>query len=137
MRVELPNGQWAEFRDIDKLKAGDGKAIRRATKLKFKPDEAGVPRVDEMAMDISDVQMDALLARIITSWDVRDENGQQYGHPLADPSVLDDIPIDPYNALVEAAKPYKEKIDAVGKSSTANASNSPASSPPANPVTSP
>ncbi|GAA4626874.1 hypothetical protein GCM10023196_036900 [Actinoallomurus vinaceus] len=130
MRVELSNGQWAEFRDPNKLTSGDAKALRRATKLQFKPDEDGVPRVEEMDMSITDVQMDALLTRIITSWDVRDVDGQPLGIPIADPEALDRVPLDDYGTLVEEAKPYKDKIDAAGKSRTEKSNDSSASSPP-------
>lgn len=107
MRVELPEGNWAEFREITDLKAGDAKAIRRATKFKVK-DGA----VDEIPMSIADDQMDALLARIITMW------SYTHGHPLVVSTALDDIPLEAYNILVEAATPYKEAVDNAGKSST-------------------
>jgi hypothetical protein len=123
MRVELPRDEYAEFRDLADLKGGDAKAIRRATKFRV---EDGV--LNEITMGLQDDQMDALLCRIITSWSL-----QLYGLPMADPSSLDEIPLDTYNALCEAAKPYKEAIDAAGKSSTVKGIESTGSSSPETP----
>ncbi len=52
---------------------------------------------------------------------------------MVDPSSLDEIPLDTYNALCEAAKPYKEAIDAAGKSSTVKEIGSTGSSSPETP----
>jgi hypothetical protein len=127
MRVELPRDQFAEMRDIADLKGGDAKAIRRATKFKVH-DGA----LEEISMGIGDDQMDALLARIITSWDVRPASG---GEPLAlpmfDPAVLDDVPLDTYNALVDAATPHKDAIDKTGKSTKTSETASTTGSSPA------
>lgn len=105
MRVKLPNDQWAEFRDLADLKGGDAKAMRRATRFKVEDGQ-----LSEITAGIADEQMDALLARIITSWSLFN-----YALPIADPSSLDEIPLDTYNALVDAAQPYKDAIDKAGK----------------------
>lgn len=122
MRVPLPRDQWAEFRDIEDLKGGDAKAIRRATKFEIRDG-----KLTEISMGLDDDQTDALLARIITSWSLFN-----YGLPMMDPTSLDEIPLDTYNALVEAAKPYKDAIDKTGKGSTSpNGTGSATSSSPA------
>ena len=120
MRVELPDGQWAEFRDLSDLRGGDAKAIRRATKFEVRDGALA-----EISMGMQDAQMDALLVRIITQWSLIN-----YGIPMADPSSLDEIPLSYYNALVSAAEPYKEAIDNAGKSTKENSKESePISSP--------
>lgn len=128
MRVELPRDQYAELRDISDLKGGDAKAIRRATKFAVK-DGA----LTEISMGVSDDQMDALLARIITSWNVRPAaGGDPLGLPMFDPDVLDEIPLDTYNALVAAAQPHKDAVEqSTGKSTPANGTASNGSSSPA------
>lgn len=108
MRVELPRGQWAEFRDITELRGGDAKAIRRASRFRV---NNGV--LEEVSMGIADDQMDALLARIIKSWSLA-----EFNLPMFDISSLDEIPLDTYNALVDAAEPYKDAINKVGKAPT-------------------
>lgn len=126
MRVPLPRDQWAEFRELDDLKGGDAKAIRRATKFEIRDGQ-----LTEISMGLEDAQMDALLARIITSWSLFD-----YGLPMRDPTSLDEIPLDTYNALVEAAKPYKDAIDKTGKASTpANGTGSTTTSSPSGQAT--
>lgn len=128
MRVDLPRGQWAEFRDISDLKGGDAKAIRRATRLRVKDGT-----LEEISMGIGDDQMDALLTRIITEWEVRAANGTSLGLPLFDKSSLDEMPLDTYNDLCEAAKPYRDAIDNVGKAPTlgSGTASTDTSSPPA------
>lgn len=128
MRVPLPRDQFAEFRDITALKGGDAKAIRRATRF-----QVANGTLSEITMGISDDQMDALLARIITSWDVRPaEGGAPLALPMADPSVLDEVPLDTYNALTEAATPYMDAVNkSMGKSATMSENPSSGTSSPA------
>lgn len=120
MRVELPDGQSAEFREITELTSGDAKAYRRAAKFKVTNGT-----LEEISMDVADKQMDALLTRIILSWTLAD-----YGSPQIDPEVLDRLPLKVYDALVDAAQPYKEAVDRVGKSPTTSASGSTGTSSP-------
>jgi hypothetical protein len=120
VRVELPGGEWAEFRELADLRAGDAKAIRRATKF-----QVSDGALTEISMGLQDDQMDALLARIITMW------SYTHGHPAAPGSTaLDDIPLEAYDALVEAAAPYKEAVDKAGKSTPATGNVSTVTSSP-------
>lgn len=130
MRVELPRGQWAEFRDITDLKGGDAKAIRRATKLKVQ-DGA----LTEISMGLGDDQMDALLTRIIIDWGVQAANGTPLRVPMLDNTALDEMPLDTYGELCQAAQPYRDAIDKTGKAPALTSGNaSTATSSPASPA---
>ena len=81
-------------------------------------------------MGLGDDQMDALLTRIITSWDVRAANETPLGLPQFDRNALDEVPLDVYNLLVDAAQPLKDAVDQAGKAATGNGTGSaPTSSP--------
>jgi len=121
VRVELPDGHSAEFRELTDLTSGDAKAYRRAAKFKVTNGT-----LEEISMDVADKQMDALLTRIILTWTM-----PEYGSPQIDPEVLDRLPLKVYDALVDAAQPYKEAVDRVGKSPTTSANESTGTSSPA------
>src|SRR5690348_3808419 len=98
------------MRELADLTGGDAKAVRRATRLRV---EDGT--LKEISMGLGDDQMDALLTRVITSWDVKGADGTPLGLPRFDKNALEDLPLDVYNLLVEAAQPLKAAVDGAGK----------------------
>lgn len=99
MRVELPDGQWAEVAEVDELRSGDRKAVLRATNVEIH--DGGVAFVGG-AQD--DDARDACLARVVRNWSF------ELPLPGADPESLDKLPIKQALALGEAIKPHMDLI---------------------------
>lgn len=114
------------MRELEDLTGGDAKAVRRATRLKVS--NGGL---EEISMGLGDDKMDALLTRVITSWDVRSAKGEPLGLPQFDNTALDQVPLDVYNLLVEAAEPLMNAVDGAGKATTPNEIGSSDTSSPA------
>lgn len=138
MKVELPGGDWVELRDADRLTGGDRRAYKAA--IKFKVATGG--DMQEISGDVQERQRNAVLRRLIVAWAVRNPaNGQMFPIPIAqdpdDPNpVLDDIPLEIYDKLIEAIRPHMDRLEAAGKSSTASAEPSPDGPTPVTPSTS-
>lgn len=138
MRVELPNAGFAELRDVDRLTGGDRRAYKAA--IKFKVNTGADSQ--EIAGDVQERQRNAVLRRLIFNWAVKNPgNGQMFPIPLSqgedDPNpVLDEIPLDTYDVLIEAIKPHMDKLEKAGKSSETSEPGSSDGPPPADPTAS-
>ena len=93
--------QWAEIRAVKELRSGDRKAVRRAWRMEIS--ENGLNKSFSMADE--DEQREVLLARIIVSWSLAEPL------PVADPESLERLPLDVYDALVEATKEHFRIVD--------------------------
>lgn len=127
MRVELPNGDWADFRDLDDMTAGDAFAVAEATTFRVK-DGA----LEEVSMGLQHRQMAALITNILTGWSVKDRKGEQIPLPQFDKTgkALRRVPLKHYNELSKAAKPYLDAVNEAGKAEeTSETESTPTSSP--------
>lgn len=105
MRVDLGNGQYADLKDLSELKAGDRRAVNAATEVRLEGD--GADRKAILPGDMDDNMRYALLARIITAWNL------QWPIPSASvngPVVLDNLTFEQLDALYTAVKPYMALI---------------------------
>lgn len=97
MRVELPEGNWAELRDPADLYDEDRKAVSRHVVVEYN-DEA---KTRIMRGETEDAMADALLERIVEAW--------SYTHlrvPSKAPSSLGKLKISHARALRDALSPY-------------------------------
>jgi hypothetical protein len=108
VRIDLPDGQWAELRDVAGLKAGDKVAVQRAVKFTQAPD--GKPL--EVNAGMSEDMQVALLAQVITSW--------SYEAPVTEDAILD-LPVGVYNVLAEATTDHIEVMRVVPNRRTPSA----------------
>lgn len=126
VRVELPNGNWAEIRDADRLTGGDRRAFKAAIKFKVSQDGGA----QEISGDVQERQRNAVLRRLITAWAVTNPaTGQMFPIPIAqdpdDPNpVLDEIPLEIYDVLIDAIEQHMERLSNAGKSQQASATDS-------------
>lgn len=103
MRVDLGNGQYADVKDIADLRAGDRRAVNSATEVRLEGD--GKDRKAILPGDSDDNMRYALLARIITEWNL------QWPVPaLSGPAVLDNLTFDQLDALYKAVQPHMQLI---------------------------
>jgi hypothetical protein len=100
MRVELPEGQWAEIRGPETLRRKDEKAVLRTSTLVIDPDTrtAIVNGANDQDME------DAMLARVITEWSF------PIPLPCADPESLGQLTLEQAHVLAGAVKPHLELI---------------------------
>lgn len=104
-RIPLPAGEdgtehWVSVRLVKDLQSGDRRAVRRAIKVDI--DEDGVSHISAGAAD--DMRI-ALLVRVITGWSF------DLPLPVADPESLDRLPLDAYDALIEATEEHFKAVD--------------------------
>ena len=138
MRIELPKGDFAEIRDVDRLTGGDRRAYKAAIKFKVNTGEGST---QEIAGDVQERQRNAVLRRLIFNWAVKNATGQMLPIPLSqaedDPNpVLDEVPLDTYDVLIEAIGPHMDKLEKSGKSSGTSEAASSDGSPQETPNTS-
>jgi hypothetical protein len=118
MRVELPEGQWAEVSEVSDLRDGDRKAVNRSFTLSADAD--GLPKIPG---DTDDKMTDALLVRICHNWSL------PFPPPDQDTTSLDKLTIPQGKALREGiaehlalvkdeVNPSKPDTDPTGASST-------------------
>jgi hypothetical protein len=101
MRVELPEGNWADLRDPDDLFDADRKAVAGQIVIEVNPDT----KVRVMRGDMDDKVADALLARVVDAW--------SYTHlrlPSKDPESLGRMKISHARALRDALEPHMKII---------------------------
>jgi hypothetical protein len=113
-RIDLPSGNWIEYRDA--LKAKDRFAVQNAIKLTMTSQGT-----QEYAGGTQNAMVVALLTRLITSWSFEDPvpsaNGKDPEDVLGD--VLD---IDDYAALEEATEELMNKVVFTGPNRRAGTS---------------
>lgn len=101
MRVDLPDGQWAELLDVADLRAGDMKAMRRDRPV----------FTDRMSTGHLDQARDVLLIRVITAWSLDLPIPKELPGTPEEAGALDRVTIPAYNALVDALDPYFSLIN--------------------------
>jgi hypothetical protein len=89
-------GQYAFLKDVNELNAGDRRAIRAAVPVTLGSDGKTIV----YAGDHDDQSRNALLARIVTDWNL------SYELPRGDPSVFDKLTIDQLDRLYAAVQPH-------------------------------
>src|SRR5258708_2435013 len=113
MRVELPEGQWAEVADIETLRDGDRKAVNRA--ISVSADENNRP---VLSGDYADKMTDALLVRICHDWSL------PFPPPSQDPTSLDKLTMGQARVLHEAIKDHMALVKDEAPDPTASDSSS-------------
>lgn len=114
MRVELPNEQWVEVRD--KLKGKDKVAVHDA--VTFTVGNRDRAEGQQVAASVQDKMREAFLAQVITSWSYAETEG--WPIPANNPggsSILGELDIDEYNALVTGTDELFQKVNFDGGSS--------------------
>jgi hypothetical protein len=102
-RVELPSGNWVEYRE--QLKAIDRFAVQDAITMQIK-DGTNVTSLG-IANDIRN----ALLGRIITGWSFPGQFPAQVKDMIAADQVIGEaMDLDDYNCLADAVQPLVEKV---------------------------
>lgn len=118
MRVDLPDGNWVEMRDVDELRTGDKLAVKRAMKIpvRTKSDDSvtgAVASATDAVMNMSGAFTDemrvAMLGRIVTAWSY--EGWPIPGQALSAEAAIEQLPIKAYDALCDAIKPHMDAID--------------------------
>lgn len=99
MRVDLPDGQWAELLDPGDLRAGDLKAMRRHQVLGTTTTMAEV-----------DTTRDVLLTRVVTAWSLDLPLPKDLPGSDDEAGSLDRLTIPTYQALVSAIDPHFDLI---------------------------
>lgn len=100
--------QWVDLRAVSTLRAGDRKAVDRAKSYRL--DENNRPIIEFTTADAAD-RDDALLTRIIVAWSYSELPKDPLPVPVADPSSLDEIPLDAVPVFEELLRPYREALD--------------------------
>ena len=108
MRVDLPSGNWAEYRD--RLSVQDRIAANSAVKFTFEPTPDGKGEVRKVTGGNDERMKVALAARLITAWSfpgvpVPSQN-------IADPEELLDsvLDLDDWDKVSEAIDPLFQRI---------------------------
>jgi len=112
MRVYLDDregeGLWADLKDPEDCNAGDRRAMRGAVPVTMAadPTDPDGERVTQVYPGDYDEQMkNALLARIITAWNL------QHPVPKGDRRILDKLSLEQIDRLYEAVKPHVEFLN--------------------------
>ena len=102
MRIDLPDGDWADVRELDELRDGDRKALNKAVSLTLTSDEGD--NTGHLPGSYEDDMMDALLARVVTNWSLR------MPLPSRLRKVLDDLTLGQAKALRDGVKPHYDLL---------------------------
>lgn len=108
MKVDLPNGQWAEIADVDSLTTAHRLAIRRAQKI-----PAGDVTEETMISGaFRDEMRVALLASpdFISAWSLEGKPTPTVAGPLG-VAMIEGLPIGAYDALTVAIEPHMDVLD--------------------------
>lgn len=103
--IPLPEAEdgterWVTVRRVTDIVSGDRKAVRRAISI-----DIGEDGTSHLNAGVADDMREALLARIITGWSF------DLPLPVADPASLDKLPLDAYDALIEATEVHFKAVD--------------------------
>lgn len=102
IRIELPDGEWAEVKDLEDLRDGDRKALNKAVSLSVTADEDD--QMGHLSGSYEDDMYDALLVRVVTNWSLK------MHIPSRHKKVLDDLTLDQARALREGVKPHYDLL---------------------------
>lgn len=100
MRVLLPGDQWADIKDVDDLREGDRKAVRK--NLEVATDDEGNMLLN---VGMADAMYDAMYREFITAWSFE-------GRPIPAelPGTLDTLTLKQGKALKKAFGEHYELI---------------------------
>jgi NADPH:quinone reductase-like Zn-dependent oxidoreductase len=100
MRVDLPNGQWAEVKDPDELVEDDRKAARKM--LDVATDSEGNWTLNA---SMGDLMREGVITAVVTAWSFE-------GKPVPSqlPGVLGSLPIRTVRALRRATQEHYDLI---------------------------
>lgn len=102
-RVELPSGNWVEYRE--NLKAIDRFAVQDAITMEIKDG------ANHTSLGIANDIRNALLGRIITGWSFPGPfPAQAKDIAAADTIIGEAMDLDDYNHLADAVQPLVEKV---------------------------
>jgi hypothetical protein len=102
MRVELPEDQWAEIKEVGELRRADEKAVLRVSKLTIDPETKTAIVGGANDQDLED----AMLARVVKQWSF------DFPLPCADPDSMGKLTVEQAHALAAAVKPHLQLITA-------------------------
>lgn len=102
-RVELPSGNWIEYRD--KLLASDRFAVQAVARVEL-GDKANSASFLEMQNDMRN----ALLGRIIVKWSYNGPVPSEDSFRAADTVIGETLDIDDYSVLEHEIEPLMDKI---------------------------
>lgn len=102
IRIDLPDGEWAEVKDLDELRDGDRKAMNKAVSLSVTADEDD--QTGHLSGSYEDDMYDALLCRVVTNWSLK------MVLPSRHRRILDDLTIAQARALREGVKPHYDLL---------------------------
>ncbi|MFC5184369.1 hypothetical protein [Actinomadura harenae] len=99
MRIDLPDGQWAEIMPVDRMPARVRRRVRSVLGVDVDPEGKS-----HMAMSaaIGDEMKTALLAEVITAW--------SYDQPI-NRDTVEELPISAYDQLAEAAEEHQAAVN--------------------------
>lgn len=100
MRVELPDGGWAEIAEPTDLRKGDRKAVLAALQVEVDGEGRRL-----MSLGYDEDMRDALLRRVVLMWSL------PFPLPKDDPASLDKLTLAQADALVEAINPHMDLIN--------------------------
>jgi hypothetical protein len=129
MRIDLPDGDYAEVLDPDQLRSGDLKAYRAAIPADGSP----------ITLGVLDGMKDMLLQRVVTAWSLDLPLPRDLPGTPEEAGSLDRMPLAAYKALVAGIGPHVDLIEADGpdpKSSPDSAGTSLASGSTSTPASS-
>jgi hypothetical protein len=106
-RIELPSGNWIEYRD--RLLAADRFAVQAVARVELK-DSGNSASFLEMQNDMRN----ALLGRIITKWSYSGPVPSEDSFRPADMVIGEIMDLDDYSALEKAVEPLMDKISGRG-----------------------
>ncbi|WP_327088534.1 hypothetical protein OIE66_40500 [Nonomuraea sp. NBC_01738] len=102
MRIDLPDGQWADLLEPSDMRSGDLKAYR-----------AAVPADDNpLTVGILDAMKDELLRRVIVAWSLDLPLPKDLPGTPEEAGSLDRVPIPVYKVLEDAIEPHVALINA-------------------------
>lgn len=104
VKVDLPDGGWAEIKEVKDLRMGDKLAVKRASKI---------PRDGEgnaiITTAFQDEQRIALLGRIITSWSY--EGWPIPSQAMSPEAAIEQLTLEAYDKLSDAVKEHLSAIE--------------------------
>ncbi len=123
MQHTLESGETIDLRPVkgpNGLKAKDKDAYEAAIKLYVEFDDKGMPDMSGIpfSMSLTKLQRNALLARLLLGWSLKDDDGNPLPLPawngeqdsIDNEASLGEIDIDSWNEIEEILEPYIAKV---------------------------
>lgn len=112
MRIDLPDGQWAEITPVDKLTARVRREVKAVLGIDIGAD--GKPHV-EMTSALPEEMKTALIAAVVTAW--------SYEQPVT-PDAVWDLPLAAYDQLADAVAEHEAAVNFSREAPKADGANS-------------